>query len=106
MKNLLKLIVVLIVVPLIMGTDWPQFRGPGGLSASSGEKVPVEFDDTKNIGWKTDLPAKGASSPIVVGDKVIVTCSGGNDQEQLYTCLLYTSPSPRDRQKSRMPSSA
>ena len=26
--------------------------------------------------------------------------------EQLYDCLLYTSPSPRDRQKSRMPSSA
>ena len=25
---------------------------------------------------------------------------------QCYTCLLYTSPSPRDRQKSRMPSSA
>ena len=23
-----------------------------------------------------------------------------------YSCLLYTSPSPRDRQKSRMPSSA
>ena len=26
--------------------------------------------------------------------------------ERVYTCLLYTSPSPRDRQKSRMPSSA
>ena len=26
--------------------------------------------------------------------------------EQLQVCLLYTSPSPRDRQKSRMPSSA
>ena len=26
--------------------------------------------------------------------------------EQLKNCLLYTSPSPRDRQKSRMPSSA
>ena len=26
--------------------------------------------------------------------------------EGLHTCLLYTSPSPRDRQKSRMPSSA
>ena len=24
----------------------------------------------------------------------------------IHTCLLYTSPSPRDRQKSRMPSSA
>ena len=28
------------------------------------------------------------------------------DQRLLKICLLYTSPSPRDRQKSRMPSSA
>ena len=26
--------------------------------------------------------------------------------EEMQVCLLYTSPSPRDRQKSRMPSSA
>ena len=26
--------------------------------------------------------------------------------QAVYSCLLYTSPSPRDRQKSRMPSSA
>ena len=29
-----------------------------------------------------------------------------DDMELMQTCLLYTSPSPRDRQKSRMPSSA
>ena len=28
------------------------------------------------------------------------------DIARQYVCLLYTSPSPRDRQKSRMPSSA
>ena len=28
------------------------------------------------------------------------------ERHNFYTCLLYTSPSPRDRQKSRMPSSA
>ena len=28
------------------------------------------------------------------------------ESDNLYSCLLYTSPSPRDRQKSRMPSSA
>ena len=28
------------------------------------------------------------------------------DPKHKYLCLLYTSPSPRDRQKSRMPSSA
>ena len=35
-------------------------------------------------------------------DNVAFTNDEGND----YVCLLYTSPSPRDRQKSRMPSSA
>ena len=30
----------------------------------------------------------------------------GAENEGYWTCLLYTSPSPRDRQKSRMPSSA
>ena len=29
-----------------------------------------------------------------------------NKPSEGFTCLLYTSPSPRDRQKSRMPSSA
>ena len=31
---------------------------------------------------------------------------GNRDLRLINTCLLYTSPSPRDRQKSRMPSSA
>ena len=30
----------------------------------------------------------------------------GNSNIDINSCLLYTSPSPRDRQKSRMPSSA
>ena len=33
-------------------------------------------------------------------------CSLSPEKRKLMTCLLYTSPSPRDRQKSRMPSSA
>ena len=42
-----------------------------------------------------------------VGD--IVMALGGKQaitSQQLNICLLYTSPSPRDRQRSRMPSSA
>ena len=31
---------------------------------------------------------------------------GQREPVEVYVCLLYTSPSPRDRQKSRMPSSA
>ena len=37
---------------------------------------------------------------------VVVRFQGGHNAGHTLICLLYTSPSPRDRQKSRMPSSA
>ena len=40
------------------------------------------------------------------GDYVDVYLHIQDPEDEEYTCLLYTSPSPRDRQKSRMPSSA
>ena len=53
------------------------------------------------LGWyemlSGGLEAMGALKPPFVQDEA---------GQRLYTCLLYTSPSPRDRQKSRMPSSA
>ena len=47
-----------------------------------------------------DLPSVQVGDPF--WEKLILEAS----MELLKTCLLYTSPSPRDRQKSRMPSSA
>ena len=43
-----------------------------------------------------------------ITDDLIITGNGRSDTviDGLDACLLYTSPSPRDRQKSRMPSSA
>ena len=41
-----------------------------------------------------------------LGYKVQIVSPEDEDKELLEACLLYTSPSPRDRQKSRMPSSA
>ena len=47
---------------------------------------------------------------IDVHKKTITVCtlvgSLNRSKPKKQTCLLYTSPSPRDRQKSRMPSSA
>ncbi len=67
----------------LVAQEWSQFRGSGGLNVSSDE-VPIKFDDETNVAWKHELPGKGASGPIVIGDKVIVTCSGGDNQDQLY----------------------
>ena len=39
-------------------------------------------------------------------DQRLLECLLADHDQQVKSCLLYTSPSPRDRQKSRMPSSA
>lgn len=56
--------------------DWVRFRGPNGTGISE-TAVPTEFGVKKNLKWKLKLPGKGVSSPIVVGDKVFVTCYSG-----------------------------
>ena len=60
------------------------------------------------MGRKTPMPKDIAEGgPCVMGD--VTDIEGYRkivDDYQINTCLLYTSPSPRDRQKSRMPSSA
>ena len=67
--------------------DWTHFRGPGGVSVANA-KLPASFDKDNNISWKIPMPAKGASSPIVVDGKVVLTCSGGENQDQLYTVCV------------------
>ena len=42
----------------------------------------------------------------VVGSKGVLEFGESTNEDNIYTCLLYTSPSPRDLVISRMPSSA
>lgn len=58
-----------------LAADWPCFRGPtrDGIATDSG--FPVEWGPTKNMKWKIELPGKGNGSPIVVGNRVLVTCA-------------------------------
>ena len=66
----------------------------------------ITFDnvphDSQNFGLDyastTQIPARGIMVALLNADNEII--------EQTITCLLYTSPSPRDKRQSRMPSSA
>ena len=49
---------------------------------------------------------KSRISSCKVQPHLAVVIVGDDPASHVYVCLLYTSPSPRDRQKSRMPSSA
>ncbi|MDB2673431.1 PQQ-like beta-propeller repeat protein [Akkermansiaceae bacterium] len=58
----------------LFGQDhWPMFRGADSRGVSENTDLPVTWSTTKNIGWKTDIPGRGWSSPIIWGDRVFVT---------------------------------
>ncbi len=57
--------------------DWSRFRGPDGMGTSSAKGLPVAWSASENLAWKTPLPGAGASSPIVVGDRIYLTCYSG-----------------------------
>jgi outer membrane protein assembly factor BamB len=57
--------------------DWPRFRGPSGAGVADAGSIPMTWSPKANIGWKTELPGPGASSPIIIGNKAFVTCYSG-----------------------------
>ena len=58
--------------------DWAQFRGPNGSGIAAIEAAPpLTWSATQNLQWRLALPGPGSSSPIVVGDRVFLTCYTG-----------------------------
>jgi outer membrane protein assembly factor BamB len=52
---------------------WPQFRGHAGRAVSAIDTLPLSWSTTTHVAWKTDVPGRGWSSPIVWGDQVLLT---------------------------------
>src|SRR5690349_4632961 len=74
-------------------SNWNQFRGPSGSGLSTERKIPSEWDSEKNVLWKTPIPGRGWSQPIVWKDQVLITTA-------VTTNLFKPSLGPPDFQKS------
>src|SRR5919108_332893 len=61
--------------PTAVEDNWPQWRGPDGLGVSSSTGYADEWSPTRNVAWKTAVPGRGHSSPIVWGDRIFLTMS-------------------------------
>ncbi len=77
LRTALALLAVTLVTQPSDAADWMQFRGPNGAGISADANVPLIWSDTENLRWKVDLPGAGSSSPIVLGDRIFVTCYSG-----------------------------
>lgn len=67
------LILWLSLPALATASDWPSWRGPYGDGTADAGSYPREWGPDKNLRWTKELPGKAGSTPIVWGDKIVVT---------------------------------
>ncbi len=85
LRILISSLALLALVGSVRAEDWPQFRGPMGVGFSTETGLPVKWSATEGLRWRVALPARGVSSPVVVGGKVYLTCSSGANDDRLHT---------------------
>ncbi|MBL8816700.1 MAG: PQQ-binding-like beta-propeller repeat protein [Planctomyces sp.] len=73
--------------PATEGSDWPSWRGSRGDGIQRDANPPVKWSPDSNITWRTAVPGRGRSSPIVVGMNVILTTGVEDDQSRRVLCF-------------------
>lgn len=54
--------------------DWPQWRGPQGKGISDETGLPLHWNESTGLKWKTALPEWGTSTPTIQGEALFLTC--------------------------------
>jgi outer membrane protein assembly factor BamB len=95
----------LIGISLLVATvsaDWPQFRGPSATGVKDDPALPDRWSATENVAWKTAVPGRGWSSPIVAANRIFVTSVVSTEQPEPPKPGLYFGgerPAPTDEHR-------
>ncbi len=66
------IVTALAATPVFAQPNWPQFRGLTG-GVADDPRLPAAWDMRQNVAWKTSVPGRGWSSPVIWGDKIFLT---------------------------------
>ncbi|MGA2661223.1 MAG: PQQ-binding-like beta-propeller repeat protein [Verrucomicrobiota bacterium] len=73
--------------------DWPAFRGPWGDGQATGPGdtavlgLPLNWSETENVKWKTEIPYRGWSTPVVLGGQVWLTTATPEGRDFFAICV-------------------
>lgn len=82
---------LLLLTPL--HAQWPTFRGPNndGIHPARPDGqphgFPSEWSETKNVVWKTALPGRAWSTPVIMGDQVWLSNATPDGKKMFAVCL-------------------
>lgn len=67
--------------------DWPEFRGPTADGQVAAAGLPLTWSETENVKWKTEIPFRGWSTPVVLGGQVWLTTATLDGHDFYAMCL-------------------
>ncbi len=74
MRHLAPFLLSCLVAFSATADNWPAWRGDiAGSGITKQKNLPTKWSKTENVAWRTELPNRGNSTPVVWGDKVFVT---------------------------------
>jgi outer membrane protein assembly factor BamB len=66
---------------------WWQFRGPNGDGHTTATNLPLEWDEFRNVAWKTAIHDRGWSSPVIWGNQVWLTTATRDGHRLFAVCV-------------------
>lgn len=74
MRSFIFLAVLVVLSPATQADEnWPDFRGPTLQGHADAPALPLTWSEEENITWKTPLPGKGWSSPVIWEGQIWMT---------------------------------
>lgn len=64
-------------------TNWATWRGPTGDGHAVASSAPTAWNGFVSAAWVADVPGRGHSSPIVVGDLIVLASADEANQKQM-----------------------
>ena len=69
----LSLAASLVLASNLFADNWPMWRGPLGTGVAKEKQLPTRWDSQTNVKWKTPLPERGNSTPVIWEKRVFLT---------------------------------
>src|SRR5947208_1055333 len=92
MRSFIPFFVLMVCFELSLRAEeanWPQFRGADGRGVATNANFPEHWSATENVAWKTEIPRRGWSSPIVWGNNVFLTSAVNSGESEVPKKGLY-----------------
>ncbi|MCF7848697.1 MAG: PQQ-binding-like beta-propeller repeat protein [Kiritimatiellales bacterium] len=95
------------IVPVMVAPgaekQWPGYRGPTGQGIVMDTEFPLKWSPTENIRWKTVLPNRGHSSPVIWDDRIFLTAASTDGKLRELLCYARSTGKLLWRQAAPVP---